>query len=141
MYPQIYEPALSAGQVSPPKQTHAFFPDFWQAAPVQIFVRRKECKTMFTKVSRFRRLLGLGAVPRLLLLSAVTSPMLIAVYTIAYAQIQTVPSWVGHLLLGNSTIAADSTLTAPEAQGLVQKFELSFAMANAQNPHNVHNHL
>jgi len=94
---------------------------------------------MFTKVSRFRRLLGPGAVPRLLLLSAVTSPMLIAVYTIAYAQIQTVPSWVGHLLLGNSTIAADSTLTAPEAQGLGQKFELVFAMVNAQDPQNVDN--
>src|SRR5258708_17533283 len=65
--------------------------------------------------------------------------MLIAVYTIAYAQIQTVPSWVGHLLLGNSTIAADSTLTAPEAQGLGQKFELVFAMVNAQDPQNVDN--
>jgi hypothetical protein len=91
---------------------------------------------MFTKVSRFRRLQGSGAVPRLFLLSTLTSLALIAVYTIAYAQIQTVPSWVGHLLFGGSTITADPTLTAPEAQGLGQKFELLFSMVNAQDPQN-----
>src|SRR5258708_26462993 len=91
---------------------------------------------MFTKVSRFRRLLGSGAVPRLLLLSTLTSLALIAVYTIAYAQMQAVPSWVGHLLFGSSTITADPTLTAPEAQRLRQTFELLFPMTNAQNPQN-----
>jgi len=94
---------------------------------------------MFTKVSRFRRLLGSGAVPRLLLLSTLTSLALIAVYTIAYAQMQAVPSWVGHLLFGDSTITADPTLTASEAQGLGQKFELLFSMVNAQDPQNVDN--
>ena len=94
---------------------------------------------MSARVSRFRRLLGPGAVPRLLLLSAVTSPMLIAVCTIAYAQIQTVPSWVGNLLLQNSTITADPSMTAPEAQGLGQKFELLFSMMNAQDPQNPDN--
>src|SRR6266436_8930804 len=94
---------------------------------------------MFTKVSRFRRLLGSGAVPRLFLLSTLTSLVLIAVYTIAHAQIQTVPSWVGHLLFGDSTITADPTLTASEAQGLGQKFELLFSMVNAQDPRNVDN--
>src|SRR5258707_11466545 len=91
---------------------------------------------MFTKVIRFRRLLGSRAVPRLLLLSTLTSLVLIAVYTIAYAQMQAVPSWVGHLLFGGSTITADPTLTAPEAQGLGQKFELLFSMVNAQDPQN-----
>ena len=94
---------------------------------------------MFTKVSRSRRLLGSRAVPRLLLLSTLTSLALIAVYTIAYAQMQAVPSWVGHLLFGGSTITADPTLTAPEAQGLGQKFELLFAMTNAQDPQNSDN--
>ena len=91
---------------------------------------------MFTKVIRFRRLLGSRAVPRLFLFSTLTSLVLIAVYTIAYAQIQAVPSWVGHLLFGSSTITADPTLTAPEAQGLGQKFELLFSMVNAQDPQN-----
>jgi len=96
---------------------------------------------MFTKVRRFRRLLGSGAVPRLFLLSTLTSLVLIAVYTIAHAQIQTVPSWVGHLLFGDSTITADPTLTASEAQGLGQKFELLFSMVNAQDPQNVDNYV
>src|SRR5258707_15400798 len=65
--------------------------------------------------------------------------MVIAFLKIGYSQIQNVPSWVGPLLLGNSKIAADSTLTAPEAQGLGQKFELVFAMVNAQDPQNVDN--
>src|SRR5258707_7533625 len=65
--------------------------------------------------------------------------MVIAFLKIGYSQIQNVPSWVGPLLLGNSKIAADSTLTAPEAQGLGQKFELVFAMMNAQDPQNVDN--
>src|SRR5260370_37263676 len=94
---------------------------------------------MFTKVSRFRRLLGSGAVPRLLLLSTLTSLALIAVYTIAYAQTQAVPSWVGHLLFGSSTITADPTLTAPEAQALGPNFEILFAMTNAQDPQNSNN--
>jgi len=40
------------------------------------------------------------------------------------ANAQTVPSWIGQLFLRNSTITADPSLTAPEAQGLGQKFEL-----------------
>src|SRR6266481_6895266 len=52
------------------------------------------------------------------------------------ANAQTVPSWVGQLFLRNSTITADPSLTAPEAQGLGQKFELLYAMKNAQDPQN-----
>jgi hypothetical protein len=43
------------------------------------------------------------------------------------------------LLLGKSTITADPTLTAPEAQGLGQKFELIFSMVNDQDPQNSDN--
>jgi hypothetical protein len=43
------------------------------------------------------------------------------------------------LLLQNSTITADPTLTGPEAQGLGQKFELVFSMTNAQDPQNLDN--
>lgn len=64
--------------------------------------------------------------------------------TAAFLQAQTVstttvPSWVGNLLNQNSTITADPTLTAPEAQGLGQKFELLFAMMNDQDPQNSDN--
>ena len=52
------------------------------------------------------------------------------------ANAQTLPSWVGQLFLRNSTITADPSLTAPEAQGLGQKFELLYAMKNAQDPQN-----
>src|ERR1700693_3272303 len=55
------------------------------------------------------------------------------------ANAQTVPSWVGNLLLQNSTITADPNLTAPEAQGLGLKFELLFAMINDQDPQNSDN--
>jgi hypothetical protein len=51
----------------------------------------------------------------------------------------TVPSWAGKLLMENSTITADPTLTAPEAQGLGLKFELLFAMMNNQDPLNTDN--
>ena len=52
---------------------------------------------------------------------------------------QTVPAWVGNLLLKNSTITADPTTTAPEAQGLGLKYELLFAMVNNQDPLNLDN--
>jgi hypothetical protein len=55
------------------------------------------------------------------------------------AHSQTAPAWVGHLLLENSQITADPTLTAPEAQGLGHKFELLFAMVNNQDPQNPDN--
>jgi hypothetical protein len=58
---------------------------------------------------------------------------------ISTASAQTVPSWVGNLLFKNSTITADPTLTAPEAQGLGQKFELLFSMVNNQDPQNSDN--
>ena len=74
-----------------------------------------------------------------LLLSGIALIILIFAYKTANAQIQTVPSWVGNLLLENSTIAADPTLTAPEAQGLGPKFELLFAMMNDQDPLNQDN--
>jgi len=63
-------------------------------------------------------------------------------YTPASAQVQTapaIPSWAGNLLLQNSTINADPTMTAPEAQGLGQKFELLFAMVNDQDAQNLDN--
>jgi len=44
-----------------------------------------------------------------------------------------------NVLVQNSTITADPTLTAPEAQGLGQKFELLFAMMNDQDPQNSDN--
>jgi hypothetical protein len=84
----------------------------------------------------FCHLLNTRVVPRLLLFSLMASILvLIAVATIA----QTVPSWVGHLLLGKSTMTANPTLTAPEAQGLGQKFELVFSMVNDQDPQNSDN--
>jgi len=89
---------------------------------------------MSAKENYFCHLLNTRVVPRLLLLSLIAS-ILVLVATAANAQ--TVPSWVGHLLLGNSTITADPTLTAPEAQGLDLKFELLFAMVNNQDPQNV----
>lgn len=76
---------------------------------------------------------------RLLLIAAAAALALFFVYTAAHAQIQTVPSWVGNLLLQDSTITADPTMTAPEAQGLGQKFELLFSMVNAQDPQNSDN--
>lgn len=63
-------------------------------------------------------------------------------YMTAHAQtaaLPAIPSWVGNLLFENSTITADPTLTAPEAQGLGQKFELLFAMINDQDPQNADN--
>lgn len=98
---------------------------------------------MTKKESCFAHLLTTGPVPRLLprllLISVMASLTLGVVYKVANAQIQTVPSWVGNLLLENSTITADPTLTAPEAQGLGQKFELLFAMMNNQDPQNPDN--
>jgi hypothetical protein len=70
---------------------------------------------------------------------AIVPASLILVSLLTPASAQTPPSWVGNLLLGNSTITADPTLTAPEAQGLGQKFELLFAMTNAQDPQNSDN--
>jgi hypothetical protein len=70
---------------------------------------------------------------------AISSATLILVLLSPAANAQTVPSWVGNLLLQNSTITADPTLTAPEAQGLGLKFELLFAMMNAQDPQNSDN--
>jgi hypothetical protein len=70
---------------------------------------------------------------------AISSATLILVLLSPAANAQTVPSWVGNLLLRNSTITADPTLTAPEAQGLGLKFELLFAMMNDQDPQNSDN--
>lgn len=55
------------------------------------------------------------------------------------ANAQSLPAWVDQLLLHNSTITADPTLTAPEAQGLGLKFELMFSMMNDQDPQNPDN--
>lgn len=80
---------------------------------------------------------------RLLLYGGMASLILVLFHVIsASAQLQTaptVPSWVGNLLLQNSTITADPTLTAPEAEGLGHKFELLFAMMNDQDPQNFDN--
>jgi len=91
------------------------------------------------KESRFCSFANAKAVPRLLLVTIMASLILSGVYKVAHAQIQTLPSWLGNLLLTNSTITADPTLTAPEAQGLGQKFELLFAMVNNQDPQNSDN--
>jgi len=74
-----------------------------------------------------------------LVIGGLTLLMLAVVHSAANAQIPTVPSWVGNLLLQNSTITADPAMTAPEAQGLGQKFELLFSMVNAQDPQNPDN--
>ena len=84
-----------------------------------------------------RHFLSPRPVPRLLLVSLMTSLIVVLVFTTVNAQ--TVPSWVGQLLLQNSTITADPTLTAPEAQGLGLKFELLFAMVNDFDPQNADN--
>jgi hypothetical protein len=94
---------------------------------------------MSTKESCFHRVLNTRALLRFLLISALTPLMLAVVFRVANAQIQTVPPWVGNLLLQNSTITADPAMTAPEAQGLGQKFELLFAMINNQDPQNSDN--
>jgi hypothetical protein len=72
---------------------------------------------------------------------AISLATLILVLLSPAANAQTVPSWVGNLLLRNSTITADPTLTAPEAQGLGLKFELLFAMMNDQDPQNPDNNV
>ena len=74
----------------------------------------------------------------LLLLITVIVLSSVALSRTAVAQIG-VPSWIGHLVFGNSQTTADPTLTAPEAQGLGQKFELLFAMMNDQDPQNSDN--
>ena len=94
---------------------------------------------MPTRGSGLSRSLKANASLRSLLISAMASLAIGVAYTAASAQIQTVPSWVGNLLLQNSTITADPTMTAPEAQGLGQKFELLFSMVNAQDPQNPDN--
>jgi hypothetical protein len=97
---------------------------------------------MSARESYFYGLLNTRVVDRLLLFSLIVS---ILISTAASAQIstatsaQTVPSWVGNLLFENSKITADPTLTAPEAQGLGQKFELLFSMVNDQDPLNSDN--
>ena len=88
--------------------------------------------------SHFCRLfLKARATPRMLRFSAMASLILILVS--AGANAQNAPSWVGNLVLQNSTITADPTLTTPEAQGLGLKFELLYGMANAQDPQNIDN--
>jgi len=72
-------------------------------------------------------------------LSLLFNVVTILIILSATASSQTVPSWVGNLVLQNSTITADPTMTAPEAQGLGQKFELLFSMMNAQDPQNIDN--
>jgi len=80
-------------------------------------------------------LLSALALPRLLPFGMTIWLILVS----AAASAQTVPSWVGNLLLQNSTITADPTLTAPEAQGLGLKFELLFAMVKDHDPLNSDN--
>src|SRR5438477_4923649 len=84
-----------------------------------------------------RPFLKARATPRMLRFSVMASLFLILVSTCANAQ--NVPSWVGNLVLQNSTITADPTLTTPEAQGLGLKFELLYAMTNTQDPQNTDN--
>ena len=70
------------------------------------------------------------------LIAVMTATLVVLITVSTSANSQTAPPWVGHLLLENSTITADPTLTAPEAQGLGLKFELLYAMANDQDPLN-----
>ena len=84
-----------------------------------------------------RPFLKARAIPQMLRFSVMASLFLILVSTCANAQ--NVPSWVGNLVLQNSTITADPTLTTPEAQGLGLKFELLYAMTNTQDPQNTDN--
>ena len=91
---------------------------------------------MSTEESRATRLFNKRPMLRLLPFSIMAS---LIVLVAAAQNVQTVPSWVGNLFLQNSKIAADPTLTAPEAQGLGQKFELLFAMMNDQDPQNSDN--
>jgi hypothetical protein len=84
-----------------------------------------------------RRFLKARATPRMLRFGLITSLILFFVSTGANAQ--NVPSWVGNLVLQNSTITADPSLTAAEAQGLGLKFELLYGMTNAQDPQNTDN--
>src|SRR5579872_1218714 len=72
-------------------------------------------------------------------LSLVFNVVITLITLSATARSQTVPNWVGNLMLQNSNITADPTMTAPEAQGLGQKFELLFSMMNAQDPQNIDN--
>ena len=71
-----------------------------------------------------RRFLKARSTPRMLRFSLITSLILFLVSTGANAQ--NVPSWVGNLVLQHSTITADPSLTAAEAQGLGLKFELLY---------------
>jgi hypothetical protein len=73
------------------------------------------------------------------LLAAVVTTLLALTILSTNANAQTAPSWVGNLLSENSTITADPTLTAPEAQGLGLKFELLYSMMNDQDPLNTDN--
>lgn len=73
------------------------------------------------------------------LLAAVVITLLSLITFSTNANSQTAPSWVGNLLFENSTITADPTLTAPEAQGLGLKFELLYSMMNDQDPLNTDN--
>ena len=94
---------------------------------------------MSTKESCFHSVRNTRALLRFLLIAGSVSLMLAIFFRPAKAQIQTVPGWVGNLALQNSTITADPAMTAPEAQGLGQKFELLFAMINNQDPQNSDN--
>jgi hypothetical protein len=92
---------------------------------------------MSTKEECFCHLLGRKTIARFAELGLMAWLVLVLLPSCASAQ--TAPSWVGHLLLENSQITADPTLTAPEAQGLGQKFELLFSMMNDQDPQNTDN--
>lgn len=94
---------------------------------------------MFLQNSFYCLLLKRRRASRLLRLPILGFLILVFVYAAAYAQTLGVPSWVGDLFLQNSTITADPAMTAPEAQGLGQKFELLFSMVNAQDPQNPDN--
>lgn len=94
---------------------------------------------MSSQKSHFCHLLNRGLVTRMILFGVMALLTPFIVCPAANAQSPTVPSWVGNLLNENSTITADPTLTAPEAQGLGHKFELLFAMMNDQDPQNSDN--
>jgi hypothetical protein len=86
---------------------------------------RKGATIVSTRKTWFSSIPSIKVTSRLLIVSGIATLLPVVIYVIAAnAQTQAVPSWVGKLLLENSTITADPQLTAPEAQGLGHKFEL-----------------
>ena len=89
-------------------------------------------------MSRTHHRRGLFASKKIVSFLLFTS-LLVMILVLPAANAQTVPAWAGKLLLENSNITADPSMTAPEAQGLGHKFELLFSMNNAQDPQNSDN--